>query len=291
MEALNSDWILQTAAYARAAAHDVTALAFLGVSLWLILLVRKTLVPLAHVFLCFAFSLLFSALSRLLLHWPSRTEGEVWSALAGWAGAGLACVTAVLLYPQLPRIVKAIRGLYLSEARRRMLEDYSNELRAVNREMEKRVQERTEELVASHQNFQDVVNTIDGIVWEAEVGKPGFSFVSSQAERITGYPAPLWLREERFWQKILHPEDLDRLTGDRYQYPDQKKDVQSEYRIITADKRVLWMRDHIKVIYHKGLPHKMRGIMVDVTAQKKLESKDERQETPTLEKWLRKKIG
>lgn len=39
----------------------------------------------------------------------------------------------------------------------------------------------------------------------------------------------------------------------------------------SSDDRVRWMRDHVRVIFENDRPTKMRGIMVDVTEQKKAE--------------------
>ncbi len=129
-----------------------------------------------------------------------------------------------------------------------------------------------EKLNVSQVKYESLVNTIDGIVWEANIGSPGFVFVSPQAEKIIGYPCNRWIYEPRFWQSILHPEDLARITGDRYLSPDQKRDTRLEYRILTADGRTLWMSDHIKIIEEVGQVKKMRGVMIDISDRKRAEA-------------------
>jgi PAS domain-containing protein len=47
------------------------------------------------------------------------------------------------------------------------------------------------EAVAAQHCFADLVNSIEGIVWELEVPTFTFSFVSEQAERMLGYPRAL----------------------------------------------------------------------------------------------------
>jgi PAS domain S-box-containing protein len=153
-------------------------------------------------------------------------------------------------------------------------------LRLAYEQLESRIAERTEELRRSNAQLQvtqdaylELVNTVDGIVWEAVVGKPGFTFVSRQAERISGYPLERWQSESGFWQSVLKPEDRERLIGERYLAPSERKDSQVEYRMLTADGRTLWIKDYMKVIYESGVPTKMRGIMVDITARKQAEEK------------------
>jgi PAS domain-containing protein len=46
-----------------------------------------------------------------------------------------------------------------------------------------------EDAVTAQGRYRDLVNSVDGIVWEADVPGFRFSFVSKQAERILGYPS------------------------------------------------------------------------------------------------------
>lgn len=191
-----------------------------------------------------------------------------------WAFAGAAIAAALCLaawgarsywrHQKLKRLARVIGGLGDNPS--------EDTLHKAYRELEQRVRRHTEELSASRSKYQELVTTIDGIVWEANIGNPGYAFVSPQAEKLTGYPADRWMLEPRFWQKLLHPEDLQKITGDRYVYPEQKRDMQVEYRIITADGRVLWVCDHIKVIEEDGKARKMRGVMVDISERKRTEA-------------------
>ena len=51
------------------------------------------------------------------------------------------------------------------------------------------------EAIAAQQRFADLVNSVEGIVWEADAETFVFSFVSEQAQRILGYPTERWLHE------------------------------------------------------------------------------------------------
>ncbi|OPX31583.1 hypothetical protein B1H10_08625 [candidate division KSB1 bacterium 4484_188] len=70
------------------------------------------------------------------------------------------------------------------------------------------VRKRTEEsLREANENYINLVNSVDGIVWEADVGTGKFKFISKQAEKILGYPLEMWLNEPDFWKKHIHPDD------------------------------------------------------------------------------------
>lgn len=44
----------------------------------------------------------------------------------------------------------------------------------------------------------EIVDSIDGIVWEADARTFRFSFVSKQAERLLSYPIDQWLNDPAF---------------------------------------------------------------------------------------------
>lgn len=57
--------------------------------------------------------------------------------------------------------------------------------------------------------FKDLVESLDAIVWEADARTLQFTFVSSRAETILGYPIEQWLAEPNFWADHLHPDDRE----------------------------------------------------------------------------------
>ena len=66
-----------------------------------------------------------------------------------------------------------------------------------------------EELRKQRTRFINLVDSVDGVVWEADAETFTFTYVSKQAERLLGYPVQEWYGE-RFWWQHLHPEDRER---------------------------------------------------------------------------------
>jgi len=62
----------------------------------------------------------------------------------------------------------------------------------------------------SVREYEGLVNSVDGIVWQADLPSLRFTFVSPQAERLLGYPARSWVEEPSFWQDHIHPDDRAR---------------------------------------------------------------------------------
>jgi PAS domain S-box-containing protein len=131
--------------------------------------------------------------------------------------------------------------------------------------------QRRAEAVAAQQRFVDLVNSVEGIVWEADAQALAFSFVSEQAERILGYPVEQWLREPTFWKDHLHPEDGDRVAQFCAQITAEKRTHDFEYRMIGADGRVVWLRNLVTVLAENGRATQLRGVMIDITDRKQNE--------------------
>jgi PAS domain S-box-containing protein len=131
--------------------------------------------------------------------------------------------------------------------------------------------QRRAEAVAAHQRFRDLVNSVEGIVWEADAQSFVFSFVSEQAERILGYPVEQWLREPTFWKDHIHSEDRDLAVQFRVQATTEKRSRDFEYRMIGAEGRVVWLRDLVTVVAENGRAAQLRGVMIDITKRKKNE--------------------
>jgi PAS domain S-box-containing protein len=151
--------------------------------------------------------------------------------------------------------------------------------------LEKRVDERTKELQleisersrveaelrVSQQKFETLVNSIQGVVWEADPITFAFSFVSEQAERLLGYPRALWSSEAEFWLAHIHPDDQALAQNFRKKGLEQDKPSQFEYRMIAADERVVWLREISTFTIEAGIPQALRGVLFDITEHKQAE--------------------
>jgi PAS domain S-box-containing protein len=151
--------------------------------------------------------------------------------------------------------VSAIRGGYFQA----ILRDISERKRA------------EEALREAHQNYVTLVNSLDGIVWEADAQNFTFTFVSPQAERMLGYPLARWTTEPTFWKDHIHPEDRDWATNFCIDATRAKRAHDFEYRMVAADGRIVWLHDVVTVVVENDLPVQLRGVMLDITERKRAE--------------------
>lgn len=120
--------------------------------------------------------------------------------------------------------------------------------------------------------FRSLVDSTDGIVWEADAEALTNTFVSKSAERMLGYPVGDWL-VPGFWESHIHPEDRDWAVDFSISRTNRMEDHEFEYRFFARDGRVVWLRDNLKVIAENGKPKWIRGLLVDITPQKLAEQR------------------
>lgn len=120
-------------------------------------------------------------------------------------------------------------------------------------------------------DYEALLDSVDGIVWEVDPETMQFRYVSRQAERLLGYPVKRWLEEEGFWESRIHSADRRRVVDFCRAETRAGRAHQFEYRMMAADGRVVWLRDLCSVRVDSGGVTSLHGVMVDVTEQKRAE--------------------
>ncbi len=123
----------------------------------------------------------------------------------------------------------------------------------------------------SHLRYEELVHTLDELIWEAEGDPLHMTFLSQHAERLLGIPLHYGERGLAFWWDYVHPEDRARVTEAYARAAAENRERMLEYRMITADGRTLWVRDRIRVVRTAEGEVRLRGVIVDITEQKRVE--------------------
>lgn len=118
--------------------------------------------------------------------------------------------------------------------------------------------------------FESLVQTADGIVWEADAKTLTYTFVSNQAEAMLGYPLADWTRPG-FWIEHVHPDDREWAAEYCMTFTRRREAHDFEYRFLAADGRVVWLHDLVGVVEEDGRPTLLRGLLLDVTRRKESE--------------------
>jgi len=137
-----------------------------------------------------------------------------------------------------------------------------------------------EVLKKSRQDFQTLVDSLEGVVWECDFPSYRFTFVSQQAERLLGYPIDEWLREPNFFCNRLHDSDQTWVLEHCREATLRKENHEMEYRFLRKNGEEMWLRDMVTVVVEHDQPVKLRGVMFNITqikqAEKVLQESEER---------------
>jgi len=97
-------------------------------------------------------------------------------------------------------------------------------------------------------------------------------YVSPQVEKLLGYSREIFLQDPMFWQKILHPEDHERVMNVNLDGTKTGEPFNMEYRLVAKDQRVVWVKDDaILVKDEHSSPQYWLGVWTDITARKHAE--------------------
>jgi PAS domain S-box-containing protein len=121
--------------------------------------------------------------------------------------------------------------------------------------------------------YQNLVDGIrDGIVWAADPVSLQFSFVSRQAEGISGYTVDEWQADPEFWRRNLHPEDRARVLELFARAAKREDGLGIEHRFVRGDGRIVWLftRVHFEAEGEQDQPE-IQGLSVDITQLKNTE--------------------
>jgi anti-anti-sigma factor len=100
---------------------------------------------------------------------------------------------------------------------------------------------------SAEQNARDVLDGLPITVWEADARSGTYSFVSAAAQTLLGRSPDTWLADPAFAPSVVHPDDRDHVLRARNEAWRQEDDYELAYRALTADGRVVWLRERARV--------------------------------------------
>ncbi|MEX2515978.1 MAG: EAL domain-containing protein [Gammaproteobacteria bacterium] len=120
------------------------------------------------------------------------------------------------------------------------------------------------------QDHEALLNSIEGVVWEADADTFEFSFISQQIERLLGFPISNWLSNPEFWKSCIHPDDREKTLRICIDATARGENHDFEYRMVKSDGDIVWVRDIVSV-YKTASKTLLRGVMIDVTRERNAE--------------------
>jgi len=135
------------------------------------------------------------------------------------------------------------------------------------RRVEELIEHRTAELSAAQRRYAELVNSLDGVIWEAERGPRGMIFISDRVVALLGYPAADWLGPD-FWLQRIHADDREALQARVSEAMHGNESAfELEFRVQAQDGRYLWLQNLVtRMASRDGYPL-LRGVALDITAR------------------------
>lgn len=129
-------------------------------------------------------------------------------------------------------------------------------------------------LVEKSTLLETIVNQSPAVAfsWQAKEGWP-VEFVSANVH-LFGYSPEDFYSGRISYAEIVHPDDLQRVAAEvaLHSRDDDSVSFTQEYRLLTGDRRVIWVDDRTLIIRGEGgrVTH-YRGMVLDITARKRAE--------------------
>lgn len=118
--------------------------------------------------------------------------------------------------------------------------------------------------------YQSLVEQTPAVVFLDRADERGTPvYISPRIESISGHTVEEWLADPTLWYKLLHPDDLERVSKAYQSSITSGLPYTDEYRLLHADGHIVWIKENSNLIRdNSGVPLYWQGIMLDVTGEK-----------------------
>lgn len=124
-------------------------------------------------------------------------------------------------------------------------------------------------IAESRNKLNSLIQSVDGIVWEADTDTYRYTFISDQVEQTLGHTPHQWLKQINFWKNHLYGPDRTRIMRYCKDHVRRGENFEIDYRMVHANGSLVWIRDRVTIIFEHGQPRWIRGLMMDITATKR----------------------
>ena len=199
---------------------------------------------------------------------------ETW--VLGWAGADRGAGGELLGYvgtiTDIGDRIKAESELHQSREKLEMrVQERTTELATINKQLQQEIasrQEVAEALRESQERTDEIIGSLDDLVWSVSIPSFQFAYMSPAAEKIYGRPVAEFFDNSNLWLEAVHPDDRERAANSNQTLLETgSKDL--EYRIVRPSGEIRWLRDRARLICDEsGNPIRMDGLATDITQRK-----------------------
>ncbi len=140
------------------------------------------------------------------------------------------------------------------------------------------------------ERYKLLTESVSAIPWEFNIQQNRWTYVGPQTEKILGYASDEWSTLE-WWQDRIHPDDKSWVPNLCRCLTVKGEDHSLEYRLMAKDGSIVWVNDLVSVEMKDGRPVFLRGIMLDITLQKRSEEEKNRLESQLHQSQKMESVG
>ncbi len=123
------------------------------------------------------------------------------------------------------------------------------------------------------QRQNNLIQGIDGFIWEFDVEKYKYRYVSSKAESLLGYPQKQWFDNPDFQQQIVFSEFRQETQNAFKKAINEGRDFAIEYKVHALDGEPVWISERVTAEKDStGKVILLRGLMLDIGERKHREN-------------------
>ena len=131
----------------------------------------------------------------------------------------------------------------------------------------RRIDARRREIEAK---YRALTEQLPAVTYVHPLGERGEClYISPQVSSMLGYSPGEWLAQPGLYFQLVHPEDRERVTGEIDETSASTAPLRTEYRMLSRDGRVVWVRDEaVTVRDDDGRPLYVQGFLLDVSERR-----------------------
>jgi signal transduction histidine kinase len=171
---------------------------------------------------------------------------------------GAALVLLVLLWLHMLRLIRRYIQAR-TEAEGALLKERAS--------LETRVEQRTQEVAASREQYRFLIENIDAVPFEWDPATHKMLYIAPQAAKLLECPLEA-LQDESLLDKVLHNDDRDRFRDRIDTFTAGTTACTIDFRVVTNTRRTLTIRMSLSARGHGQASY---GVMLDITKQAQLE--------------------
>lgn len=145
------------------------------------------------------------------------------------------------------------------------------QLEEANQELKYEIKEReqlTRLLQDSEEKLESILNSLEEVVWSADVATSKLLFLNPAAQEVYGRPVAELLANPDLRLESIHPEDRDRV---QLSLANNVEISDIEYRVIQPSGEIRWVWERSRLICDAG-GKRRDGIISDITDRKQIEA-------------------